>query len=189
MTSYAPFVPGITVAGPTIGVFVEALASFAVLQAALLEVLGAREVDYDHWYTQEQVLRAYQKVDMVLGGRGLERFGKLVPPKAEFPPGISDAHTILSKLDETFHLNHRRDGVNMLDLTTGALTEGIGHYRYERVGEREARMVCDNPYPCRFDMGLFHGFVRRFEATAAIDHEPGDCRARGDQRCAYRARW
>lgn len=189
MTSYAPMVPGVTVHGATVNVFVEALAGFAVLRDAILEVLGVAEIDPERWYPQELVLRGYQKVDYLLGGRGLERFGRLIPPLVMFPPGIHDAHTLLSKVDATFHLNHCRDGVSMLDLATGAMTEGIGHYRYERVGEREALIHCDNPYPCRFDMGLVHGFVGRFEANVEVNHEPGECRTRGGAQCSYRARW
>ncbi len=54
---------------------------------------------------------------------------------------------MLSKLDTIYHLNHSRDGVVMFDLATGEMTEGIGHYTYERVGEREVLMLCDNPTP------------------------------------------
>jgi len=189
MIPYQPMVPGITVYGQTIGVFFDVLKSFAVLQQAMLEVLEVREVDPEHWYPQELVLRAYQKVDFLLGGRGLERFGRQVPPLVVFPPGIADAHAVLEKLDVTFHLNHRRDGVAMFDLATGEMTEGIGHYRYERVGEREGLMCSDNPYPCRFDMGLIHGFVARFATDVVVTHEPGECRSKNGSHCLYRARW
>lgn len=186
---YRPFVPGITVAGVTVGVFTETLRSFAVLREAILEVLGGTDVRDDVWYPQERVLRAYQKVDHLLGGRGLERFGRAIPGLASVPPTVTSAHDVLSQLDFVFHFHHARDGVQMVDPATGVMLEGIGHYRYERLGEREVRMTCDNAYPCRFDLGLCHGFAARFEPTAASAHEPGDCRARGDAACAYRVRW
>ena len=189
MTPYEPMVPGITVYGLTTYVFVDAIKSFAVLQQAMLEALGVTEVDAESWYPQERLLRAYQKVDLMLGGRGLERFGRKVPPFVAFPPGIDDVHVVLSQFDVIYHLNHRRDGVVMVDLATGEMLEGIGHYGYERVGEREVLIRCDNPYPCRFDMGLAHGFAARFAPDVAVTHEPGECRAKGGSHCLYRARW
>jgi hypothetical protein len=107
-----------------------------------------------------------------------------------FPPGIQDAHGVLQLLDKIYHMNHARDGVVMFDAATGKQLDGIGHYLYEgRAGDREALMVCDNPYPCRFDLGLFQGFVARFEPGVKVTHEPGGCRAHGDAVCRYRARW
>lgn len=187
--TYVPFVPGITVAGQTVRVFTDALQSFPVLREAILEVLRVQVVEDDVWFPQELVLRTYQKVDHLLGGRGLERFGKTVPPLVVLPPTITGAHDVLSQLDVVFHLHHCRDGARMFDPATGAMLEGIGHYGYERVGEREVRMVCDNPYPCRFDLGLCHGFAALFEPSAAAQHEPGSCRAHGDPACAHRIRW
>ncbi|WAS94642.1 hypothetical protein [Nannocystis punicea] len=189
MTPYVPMAPNITVCGQTTSVFIDVLKSFTVLQKAMLDALGVEKLDPQAWYPQERILRAYQKVDFVLGGRGLERFGRQVPALVAFPPGIDDAHTVLAMLDATYHLNHARDGVVMFDLATGEMTEGIGHYSYERVGEREALMSCDNAYPCRFDMGLIAGFAERFVTGVQIDHEPGECRARGGERCFYRIGW
>ncbi|PCC71648.1 hypothetical protein SAMN02745121_01191 [Nannocystis exedens] len=189
MTQYVPMAPNITVYGQTTSVFIDVLKQFSVLQKAMLDALGVEQFDPHSWYPQELILRAYQKVDLVLGGRGLERFGRQIPPLVAFPPGIDDAHTVLSMLDATYHLNHSRDGVPMLDLATGEMTEGIGHYAYERVGEREVLMRCDNPYPCRFDMGLIAGFAERFAAGVEMSHEPGGCRAKGGEKCVYRVRW
>lgn len=189
MTPYTPFVPGINATGKTLDMLIEAVGSFSVLRETMLEVLGVPEVDVEMWFPQERVLRTYQKVESLLGGRGLERCGRLIAAKVALPPGISDAHTVLEKLDTTFHLNHRRDGVVMFDLATGEMLEGIGHYHYQRVGEREVVMTCDNPYPCRFDLGLVHGFAARFTPTVSVAHEPGACRIRGDTQCVYRATW
>lgn len=187
--SYRPFVPGITVSGVTVRVFVETLRSFPVLREAILEVLGDTDVREDVWYSQESVLRAYMKADHLLGGRGLERFGRTIPGLASLPPTITSAHEALGSLDAVFHFYHARDGVQMVDPATGAFAEGIGHYHYERVGPREGRMVCDNAYPCRLDLGLCHGFAARFEPTTVSVHEPGECRDRGDAACAYQVRW
>lgn len=188
MSKYVPFVPGITVSGNTVLVLIEFVESFSVLHQVMLECLGVERIDPAGWYSQEGVLRAYGKIEALLGGRGLERAGKLVPARAMLPPGIRDAHSVLERLDATYHMNHCRDGVPMFDPATGVQLDGIGHYRYAG-GDREAMMECDNPYPCRFDSGLFHGFVARFETNPTVTHEPGSCRSHGDPICRYRARW
>lgn len=190
MTRYAPLVPGITVYGKTLLIVHELVQAFAVLREALVDALGHAVVDPERWYPQEDVLRVYHKVDALLGGRGCERLGRLVEARAMIPPGLADVHGVLAGLDAIYHLNHRRDGAQMFDPATGAMLEGIGHYHYEgRAGAREAVMRCDNPYPCRFDLGLFHGFAARFEPGVSVTHEPGACRRDGDAACVYRARW
>lgn len=189
MSRYTPFVPGISAPGKTLDMLLEAVGPFSVLREEMLATLGVPQVDVEMWFAQEQVLRTYQKVESLLGGRGLERCGRLIAKRVALPPGIDDAHSVLEKLDATFHLNHRRDGVVMFDPATGAMLEGIGHYHYERVGEREVVMRCDNPYPCRFDLGILHGFASRFADTATVRHEPGACRAQGEAQCVYRATW
>lgn len=188
MTQCVPAVPGITVAGTTILVHVEFIAQLSVLRQMILDTLGVSEIDVDAWYPQEMVLRTYQKVDTLLGGRGLERLGRLVPTRAAAPP-FTSAHEILAGLDVAYHMNHRRDGVPMYDPRTGATLEGIGHYAYERLGERAARMTCDSPYPCRFDIGLFHGFIDRLEPAVQVVHDPETCRILGDPACRYDLRW
>jgi len=190
MTRYVPFVEGVTVSGTTVTIIAEAVQTFSVLRQWLLETLGVAAVDPERWYPQADILRTYDKVESLLGGRGLARLGKLVPAKAILPPGIHDAHSVLALLDATYHLNHRLDGVGMFDPATGAMLEGIGHYHYQgQAGARTAVMICDNPYPCRFDMGLFEGFVARFESTVTVTHAPEGCRAHGDPRCTYQASW
>ncbi|MCY1072430.1 hypothetical protein OV090_47230 [Nannocystis sp. RBIL2] len=189
MTQYVPMAPNISVYGQTTSVFIDVLKQFSVLQKAMLDALGVERFEPHAWYPQRLILRAYQKVDLLLGARGLERFGRQIPALVAFPPGIDGAHTVLSKLDTIYHLNHSRDGVVMFDLATGDMTEGIGHYTYERVGEREVLMLCDNPYPCRFDMGLVHGFAGRFEPDVQVAHESSECRARGGAKCLYRLSW
>ena len=186
---YRPFIPGITVAGYTIRVFLEALRSFPVLRESFLEVLGVVEIHDHMWLAQEQLLLGYQKVDYLLGGRGLERFGAQVPSLVALPPELGDPHAVLAQLDAVFHQHHSRDGVPMLDPAIGEQLEGIGHYRYERSGEREAVIVADNAYPCRFDLGLCRGFAARFEPGCTSTHEPGSCRVEGDPSCTYRIRW
>jgi predicted hydrocarbon binding protein len=51
-------------------------------------------------------------------------------------------------------------------------------------------MVCDNPYPCAFDQGIFAGMARRFGCYVNITHlDEVMCRHTGSNQCSYRVEW
>lgn len=193
------YASGITVSGSSAFSVIEAVKSFSVLVSELLQVLkvqtrdasGAPAIDPNAWYPMEDYLQAYKKIDSLLGGRGLEKIGGLVPKNAVLPPGLSDIHKVLGSLDVAFHMNHRRDGKDMFNPATGEMLEGIGHYAYQPVdGKNEVHLVSSAPYPCRFDLGLIRGFAQRFEPGATVTHDPGTgCRARGGESCTYVVTW
>jgi hypothetical protein len=79
VTQYEPMAPNISVYGQTTSVFIEVLKQFSVLQRAMLDALGVERFEPHAWYPQRLILRAYQKVDLLLGARGLERFGRQIP--------------------------------------------------------------------------------------------------------------
>jgi hypothetical protein len=189
---------GITVTGASVRTIVHAVRSFSVLVDTLHEVMkvdtrdasGARAIDPNVWYPLADYMVAYKKIDTLLGGRGLEKVGSLVPQNVVFPANISDVHGVLASCDIAFHLNHARDGKVMFDQASGML-EGIGHYHYHpSAGRSEGRMVAANPYPCRFDLGLLRGMAQRFapEATVVHDAQQG-CRLKGAESCTYHVSW
>jgi len=189
----------ITVAGNAVRPLINAVRSFSVLVDAMLDVLrvgireasGARNVDPNYWYPLSDYLLGFQKIEALLGGRGLEKIGTLIPENATFPESIFDVHSVLGSTDVAYHLNHARGGQIMFDMNTGMMLEGIGHYRYEPVaGRNEGRMVVENPYPCRFDLGLMRGLARRFVSEVSVTHDPDHgCRTKGGASCAYLVRW
>jgi hypothetical protein len=79
----------------------------------------------------------------------------------------------------------------MFDPVTGQMLEGIGHYVYQAVeGKKEIVMTCENPYPCRFDLGIIKGMAQRFEPTASITHDTTKgCRKKGAESCTYVVTW
>ncbi|ADO73226.1 hypothetical protein [Stigmatella aurantiaca] len=195
----APIDSGITVSGSSVRSIVEAVKSFSVLVGVLLEVMkvqtkdasGALVVDPNGWYPLEDYLLAYKKIDSLLGGRGLEKVGAMVPRNAFFPPNITDIRQALQSMDIAFHMNHRRQGQPMFDPETGTMLEGIGHYLYQPVeGRQELILVSETPYPCRFDLGLILGMAQRFEPAATIAHDLAQgCRQKGGTSCTYAVSW
>ena len=69
-------------------------------------------------------------------------------------------------------------------------TGKIGGYHWTGTSDVEGTMLCDNPYPCAFDVGILETISKRFAATATVTHEePEACRHSGGERCRYRVRW
>jgi hypothetical protein len=194
-----PSFPGITVSGTSAQSILAAVKGFSVLVNELMSVMkvqtrnaaGVLAVDPKDWYPLDDYLVVYRKIDTLLGGRGLEKVGTFVPQNVVFPPNVQDVPSALASIDIAYYMNHRKDGRDMFNPATGERVEGIGHYRYERVaGKNEAILVCDNPYPCRFDQGLIKGMARRFQPQAELTHDPSHgCRQKGDPSCTYVVSW
>ncbi|WP_338870049.1 hypothetical protein [Myxococcus stipitatus] len=191
--------PGITVTGVSVASIVEAIQSFSVLVNTLLDVMkvpargaaGERAIDPNVWYPMEDYLLAYKKIDTLLGGRGLEKVGTMIPKNAVFPANITDIHKALASLDVAFHMNHRKNGKDMFNPVTGEMLEGIGHYTYTAApGKNEGTVVCNNPYPCRFDQGLVKGMAQRFMPEAVVTHDASHgCRQKGADSCTFVVTW
>jgi hypothetical protein len=189
----------IQVNGASIYSIVMAIKSFTVLVNDLMVAMkvqtrdasGALMLDPNAWYPMDDYLPVYKKIDMLLGGRGLEKVGSYIPQNSVFPPHVKDIHSALGSLDVAFHMNHRKDGRDMFNPATGEMLEGIGHFTYQPVaGKNEARMVCDNPYPCRLDQGIIKGMAQRFEPQATLTHDPDQgCRQKGGASCTYVITW
>ena len=196
---FVPFESGISVNGRTVLAVSDALKAVKVITSTLLEDLKTPErdaqgnpvIDFNGWYPLEQYLAAMKKIDTLLGGRGLERIGSLVIKANPLPPHVSSIDAAFGGLDPTYHNAHAKNGRPMLDMATGQMQEGIGHYSYERIaGERKAVCVCENPYPCRFDLGLLTTLAQRFEPTATLAHDTSKpCRAKGGDSCTFVITW
>ncbi|MBF5041860.1 hypothetical protein FGE12_05615 [Aggregicoccus sp. 17bor-14] len=132
------------------------------------------------WYAQQPVLDVFRNIFERIGPSTVRAIGRKVPEWAVFPrtaPGaIEEA---LQALQVAYETNHRNGD--------------IGHYRFERTGPRSGRMVCVNPYPCDFDLGLVEAVAEKsrplHSLRVRVEHAPGDCRKRGDEACAYAVSW
>lgn len=194
---FVPFEKGIEVNGRTVWSIVDGFGEFKLLgsQFVLEEGIGRLtkdgeyELELDGWYPQDAFLRAFQRASTV-GALVLRDIGATIPRNAEFPQWVKDIHDGIRSIDIAYHMNHRLNGREMLDRETGAMTEGIGHYGYEPVGDRRIMSRCENPYPCSFDHGLLAAMARRFEPQATVTHDKaGPCRAKGGGSCRYEIVW
>lgn len=150
---------------------------------------GAIETEPESWYPLDVWLAAMDDILERVGPAKMMEIGTLVPKFALFPPQITSVLDALQSCDFAYHLNHRKDGTVMFDPSAGTLLDGIGHYRFERVDERNGAMICDSPYHCDFDRGIMLGLGTRFGTKTRVSHADGGCRKDGASRCTYKVRW
>ena len=107
----------------------------------------------------------------------LRRMGTLIFEKAAFPPGIDNVEKGMALIEAAYNMNHA-DGQGK-----------IGGYRWTLDG-RGGVMLCDNPYPCSFDIGIVTSIAQRFQPSAVVTHlQPEVCRHRGGDACSYKVEW
>ena len=91
------------------------------------------EIDLGGWYSQEKWLNVFEAISKEIGENTLKSIGLRIPANAQFPPWVKDIDSAIRAIDVAYHMNHRKKGALLFDLGTGKMTEGIGHYGYERV--------------------------------------------------------
>jgi hypothetical protein len=181
----------------TVQTAVDGFGKFTVLAGSYLSRAGIGKLGADGTITIDTAvpvpmmrwLATLEAIRTSVGDLVMRQIGEAIPRRAVFPPSIVDLRTALESIDVAYHMNHAADGRPMFDPDTGEMVEGIGHYSCESIGPGAARVACDNPYPCAFDMGLYLAMASRFAKNVTVVHEPGGCRAEGGRRCAYLIRW
>jgi len=197
---FQPFEEGIEVLGQTVwsivdGFMLSKQAPSRILAAQGIGQLGADglvKLQPDAWYSQEAWLRCFKQISASAGAQVLFNIGKRIPENAIFPPWVVDIDSAIKSIDIAYHLNHRKQGKVMFDLSSHAMLEGIGHYGYARPDAAKALIIseCVNPYPCDFDRGILTTMARKFQPTATIVHaEPERCRKTGADGCTYHVKW
>ena len=179
MAQFQAFEPQVEVSGASITLLVDAMGMFTRLAKRILEGNGIHDVNPEGWYSQQAYLNAYREIYEQIGEKTLKTIGKQIPEKALWPPNINSIEAALASIDEAYNMNHRGGE--------------IGYYRYEKTGESSAKMVCYNPYPCVFDMGLIESTGNKFAPPGKrvrVTHDTPDiCRTKGGDSCIYSVTW
>jgi len=152
-------------------------------QSRALRILaenGISPLKPDAWYPMPALLKSFQLVFEKIGPSTVRTIGRKIPDSAQFPPDIDTLEKGLRAIDMAYRMNHRGKGA-------------IGGYRFEPVDKRNARLVCDNPYPCDLDLGLIESIGDKFRPKDSlwvrIEHDAKSCRRRGDGSCTYAVNW
>jgi hypothetical protein len=132
------------------------------------------------WYPQQNWLNAFKEIAEKVGFSSLFVIGKAIPESAKFPPDIDSLEKALSAIDIAYHMNHKNGD--------------IGFYRFEKTSPTSGKILCNNPYPCDFDMGIIKAMCQRFKdkdtLSVLVDHDTKcACRKTGGDSCTYNISW
>lgn len=174
MAQFKTFAPGVEVNGETV---ISIIAGSPIKSMALqiLEKNGIVDPQPGKWYSQQAWLNAFEEIANKIGDATLTVIGKAIPKNAKFPPEINSVESALASIDVAYHMNHRNGE--------------IGTYGFEKTGEKTAKMICINPYPCAFDIGIITAIAKAFDAGAVVKHDAGRCRKKGAEMCTYIVTW
>ncbi len=180
MAQFRAFAPGVEVNGETVLAIVDGMGFFQKRAFEILASNGIVKPEPGKWYSQQAWLNSFQRISDEIGPKTLNNIGLKIPENANFPPDIDDIEKALSSIDIAYHMNHRFGE--------------IGHYHYQKSGDRQATLVCENPYPCDFDRGIIEAMSYRFKPkgsiTVKVIHDDAcPCRKRNAESCTYRVNW
>lgn len=140
--------PKVEVNGETVYTIVDGMGGFKAKALKILGDNGIVDPKPGMWYSQQAWLNAFKNISEQIGKSTLYSIGQKIPENAKFPPEIDEIHKALSVIDVAYQMNHRNGE--------------IGHYLYEKTGERSAKFVCTNPYPDEFDKGIIAAMAKKF---------------------------
>ncbi len=193
MAQFVAFDSRVEVNGDTVLSFINSMDEGQERRWGMLAHHGI-EPEPGQWYPQQAWLDAFRDIAETLGDMSLFVIGKAIVDNAEFPP-MENLQEALNAIDVAYHMNHRLHGEIMYNPETGEKTPGIGHYHLESFDRdnKRAIMVCDNPYPGRFDEGIIAQVARRFKPSfknPTVELDPDrESRARGGESCTFIIEW
>lgn len=179
MAQFKALAQNVEVNGKTVLSFINGMGTYQSIFENALRENGINHPQKGDWYSQQAWLNAFSFIASKTGPATLKTIGKQIIESAVWPPNVNTIEASLASIDVAYHINHRGGE--------------IGHYYYEKVGERTVRIVCNNPYPCDFDMGVIDGAAKKFTTLHQkpfIQHDhPGVCRKIKGDICSYLISW
>jgi hypothetical protein len=179
MAQFVSIDQNVRVSGSAVLAIVEGMGTYKLMALRILKENGIVDPEKEKWYPQQAWLDAFRMIAEHIGQETLRAIGEKIPGTALWPPTIREVGEALASIDVAYHMNH--------------FGGEIGHYRFERTGERAGRVVCDNPYPCAFDLGIVRATASSFAPKGvipAVKHDAhGGCRQKGGESCTYLVSW
>jgi len=193
MTQFIAIINNVEVNRNTVLAFVNSMESGKDIRLDFLLKNGI-DPEKENWIDQQKWLNAFKDIATNLGEMNLFLIGKAIIDNATFPP-VKDLKEGLKSIDIAYHINHRLNGQTMFDPIEEKMIEGIGHYTLTEYDpdKKKAIMVCDNPYPSKFDEGIITQIVRKFKPAGA--HETikldtsKESRKNGAESCTFLISW
>ena len=175
MAQFVAFSNNVEVNGETVLAVVDG-SPIKSMALQILEKNGIKNPAPGEWYPQQAWLDSFREIAEKIGDGTLLVIGRAIPKNAQFPPDINSVEKALASIDVAYHMNHRKGD--------------IGCYQYEKTGDKAAKMVCRNPYPCAFDRGIITTMAKAFAGGAVTKHDDTQpCRKNGADSCTYIVTW
>ena len=179
MAQFKAFAAGVEVNGETVLSVVAGLGQNKEAGLQVLEEHGINDPQPGQWYSQQAWLDAFRSIAQGMGPGALRAIGRSIPSNAQWPPEVDTIEKGMASIDVAYHLNHRGGE--------------IGYYRYEPAGPRSGKMVCRNPYPSDFDLGIIDAVAHKFAPPASFPvvrlDETAPTRKSGADSCTYWVSW
>lgn len=179
MAQFKAFSASVEANGAAILAVVEGMGAFRSTALQILKNHGIINPKKGEWFAQQNWLDAFREISDKIGHATLRSIGQKIPETAIWPPSIQTIEQALASIDEAYKMNHRNGP--------------IGHYHFEMVGRKKGRVICDNPYPCFFDMGIIEATLKKFSNPndfPFIRHDDSaPCRSNGGSSCTYLIQW
>ncbi len=194
MAQFKAFDSKTEVNGETVNSIIDGMGTFKQMAVKILAENGIVNCSSGSWYPQQSWLNAFKAISEKVGQRTLIAIGTAIPRNAKFPPQINNIEKALSAIDVAYHMNHRVNNKVLFDPASGRMSEGIGHYTMQKMEDKKIKMVCNNPYPCQFDLGIIKEMAEKFKPTSStivdIKHDDSvPCRNKGADSCTYIVTW
>jgi len=179
MAQFCALVPGVEVSGAAVLSVVRGMAVFEDMALGILATHGIVAPKEAEWYPQQAWLDAFRDISERIGGSTVKAIGRSIPSTAFWPPDVDSIEKALFSIDVAYHMNHRGGE--------------IGHYSFVQTAPQSGTMVCGNPYPCQFDLGLIEATAKKFAprgvAPLVRHDDTQECRNNGGESCTYHITW
>jgi hypothetical protein len=179
MAQFKAFASGVEVKGAAVVAVVKGMGAYEASARRLLADANIVDLQEERWYPQQAWLSVFRTIAEKLGPATLRLIGTKITETALWPPTVNSVEAALASIDIAYQMNHRGGD--------------IGHYRFDKTGKKSGVVVCQNPYPCDFDLGIIEATVKRFSPDGVhpqVIHDAAKpCRKKGDASCTYQVLW
>lgn len=181
MAQFKAFDSKVQINGETVLSIVDGMGAFKTKAFDILSKNGINDAKPGEWYSQQGWLNSFKEISDKMGAATLFSIGCKIPENANFPPQINSFETAMHGIDMAYHMNHKNGE--------------IGSYKFLGLtGAKEAKMICENPYPCDFDRGIIEAMAKRFKPEHSISvsvkhNDQASCRKKGADSCEYLISW
>lgn len=190
-------IDGVEVRGEVILGYLDGMENYSLAAYSFLAENGITNINKGDWYPLKALINSFEEISLQGGFQILERIGEKMITDAIWPRGLSNLEDAITSIDIAYHMNHKRDGIELYDYKNKIVIEGnIGHNYFEETDKQNnyVKYVCNSFYPCDFDRGMIQALASKFKPIGTefinVEHDmTSPCRKHGGDSCTYMIKW